>query len=220
MKQNPKFKDRIDGGRRLAEKMAAAIPSIDLVLGLPRGGVPVAYEVSQKYGAPLDTIAVRKIGAPFNPEFGVGAVASGGVKILESSVMSSLRLGEEELTPTIEQEIKELKRREEIYKSGKYLNGVKAGIVALVDDGLATGVTAVAAIEAAKKIYQPLELIFAAPVCAADTVRRLRGEIKTVCIYEIEDLLAVGNWYVNFDQTTDEEVVLYLKKANQTKNSG
>ncbi|MBI2086675.1 MAG: phosphoribosyltransferase [Candidatus Zambryskibacteria bacterium] len=202
-----KFKNRKEAGKLLAQKLLGYKEEKPLILALPRGGVPVAYEVVQALEAPLDTLVARKIGSPSNPEFGVGAVAPNDVLILGKDI------NREELGPVIKQEKDEMKRRILRYRSGEFAKNIPAKTVIIVDDGLATGVTARAAIESALLQYKPLKLIFAAPVCAKDTAEALRNLVDVVCLNEADNFVAVGEWYEDFPQTTDREVVELLEKA-------
>lgn len=224
------FKNRTDAGRQLAHKLLEYKIQNPLVLALPRGGVPVGYEVASKIKAPLDTIIARKIGAPFNPEFGMGAIApglrhaeagydhakAGEVVVLDDASIQSLGLQRKDLDPIIKEETKEMNRRIVRYKSGEYSKNNAIDTAIIVDDGLATGVTARAAIESARITLKPKKIIFASPICASDTAERLRDLVdEVVCVSEVPNLMAIGYWYEEFDHTTDEEVVYYLEKANK-----
>ncbi len=210
------FKSRIDAGQQLALKLLPYKEKNSLILALPRGGVPIGYEIASKLGAPLDTIVARKIGAPFNPEFGLGAIAPGGVIILDNISIQSLGLHRIDLEPIIREELKEMERRIIRYKSGEYKRGKTADTLIIVDDGLATGVTARAAIESAKTAIKPKKIIFASSICAQDTAEHLRNLVdEVICIGEVNNLMAIGYWYEDFPQTTDEEVVELLEKAHK-----
>ena len=207
------FKNRQDAGKKLALILKEYKGKSVIVYALPRGGVPVGYEVAKALGAPLDTVVVRKVGAPHNPEFGVGAVAPGGVLILDNQTLQALGIERKDVEKTIAEETEEMKRRIARYRSGEYTKGITADTVILVDDGLATGVTAFAALESIKKSHQPKRIIFASPICAKDTAERLREETEVICGSETENLMAIGYWYEEFDQVSDEEVVKYLENA-------
>lgn len=207
------FKNRIDAGRQLAQKLLKYRSENPLVLAIPRGGVSVGYEVAKALGAPLDTLVVRKIGTPFNPEFGFGAIAPGDVIMISISALEAAGVKKEELDPIIEREMHEMERRILHYHSGEYSRDAEPGLVIIVDDGLATGVTAKAAIESVFLQQRSHRVIFAAPICARDTAESIREIVETVFVQEVDDLGAVGNWYKEFDQVTDEEVVGYLDKA-------
>lgn len=210
------FKDRTDAGQKLAEKLFEYKKNRPLVLALPRGGVPVGYEVAKALGAPLDTIVARKIGAPSNPEFGVGAIAPGDVLVLNAETLHSFGLKQEDLDRIIKQEKQELERRVIRYKSGEWSKNIPINTIIVVDDGLATGVTTRAALESVKAAYEPKKLIFASPVCARQSLGSLKPYAdKIVCVLEPENLMAIGEWYEDFPQTSDEEVLHYLNKAHE-----
>ena len=213
-----RFKDRTDAGRQLAEKLLEYKKDNPIVFALPRGGVPVGYEVAKALGASLDTIVARKIGAPSNPEFGVGAIAPGDVLVLDVKTMRSLGLEQEDLQDIVRKETEELERRIIRYRSGEWKKDVLFDTIIVVDDGLATGVTARAALQSARIIYKPKKLIFASPVCARDSLESLKSLADgIVCVSEPENLMAIGEWYQNFPQTSDEEVLYYLNKAYEEK---
>ena len=211
------FKDRADAGQKLAEKLLEYRENNPMILALPRGGVPVGFEVAKALNAPLDIIVVRKIGAPSNPEFGVGAIAP-GVLILDTETLNSLGLKPEDMTHTIEEERKEMERRITKYRSGEWHRGAAKETIVVVDDGLATGVTARAALESARKTYNPKKIIFAAPVAARQSLESLKPYAdQIVCVSKPENLMAIGEWYEDFPQTKDEEVLDYLEKIyNET----
>ena len=213
-----RFKDRTDAGRQLAEKLLEYKKDNPIVFALPRGGVPVGYEGAKALGASLDTIVARNIGAPSNPEFGVGAIAPGDVLVLDVKTMRSLGLEQEDLQDIVRKETEELERRIIQYRSGEWKKDVLFDTVIVVDDGLATGVTARAALQSARIIYKPKKLIFASPVCARDSLESLKSLADgIVCVSEPENLMAIGEWYQNFPQTSDEEVLYYLNKAYEEK---
>jgi putative phosphoribosyl transferase len=208
------FRDRTDAGRQIAEKLMPYIAEDPLILALPRGGVPVAYEVAKKLGAPLDTVPARKIGSPRSPQFAVGAIAPGGVLILDEASLQMAGLTQQDVAPVIEVEKREMERREARFQSGRRSAGHSAGTVILVDDGLATGMTATAAVESVMKTLKPRKVIFAAPICARDTVELLNAIVdEVICVHMIDDLVAIGYWYKRFEQISDEEVLRYIKKA-------
>lgn len=184
-----------------------------MVFGLPRGGVPVGYEISRALGAPLDVFVSRKLGAPGQPEFGIGAVAAGGVRVLNSDVIRRLGISDEYVERITAREVAEVKRRLRYFRGERTQTKVGGRTAILVDDGLATGVTARAAVEALR-LRKPGRLILAAPVCAAQTARLFQSRVdELVCLASPSDLGAIGLWYKNFEQTTDEEVVQLLEKA-------
>ena len=214
------FKDRTDAGRQLAEKLLEYKQDNPIVLALPRGGVPVGYEVARRLDAPLDTVVARKIGMPGNPEVGVGAVAPNNVLVLDTETLHSLGLERRGLDPSIKQEKREMERRIVRYKSGEWIKKTPTGTIIMVDDGLATGVTARAACESAKMSYKPKKLIFASPVCARSSLESLKPYAdRIVCVSEPENLMAIGEWYENFPQTSDEEVLYYLNKKKSVLKS-
>lgn len=207
------FSDRQDAGRQLAQKLASYQKEKPLVLALPRGGIVIGFEVAKKLQATLDVIVVRKIGAPAQPELGVGAAAEGGVRVFDERTIETIGIKKGELKEVVAREEKELRRRANLYRKGKSLPDLKNKTVILVDDGVATGVTARAAIEAVRRM-QPKKLVFATPVVAHETSRELEGKVdEFVCLQTPFEFAAVGVWYQNFAQVSDEEVVEILKKA-------
>lgn len=208
-----RFKNRKEAGQKLAQRLIGYKENHPLILALPRGGVPIGFEVAKVLEAPLDTLVARKIGAPSNPEFGVGAIAPGNVIMIDNAALASLRLSRADIDPVIEEELREMERRILHYKSGQYSQNTPAETVIIVDDGLATGVTARAAIASVFLQQKPLKLIFAAPVCAKGMAESLRDLVDVICLQEAEDFIAVGHWYKDFPQTTDEEVVELLENC-------
>lgn len=206
------FTDRRQAGRQLAEGLAALELRDPVVLALPRGGVPVAAEVARALGAPLDVIVARKIGAPGHPELGIGAVAEGG-EAMFSGHADLLRVGPHQRERLVEQERREVDRRVARYRGGRPLPAVTGREVVVVDDGLATGVTAGAALRALRRL-RPSRLVLAVPVCAPDTADELSTVAdEVVCCQRPHDLRAVGLWYDDFTQTSDEEVLELLAGA-------
>jgi predicted phosphoribosyltransferase len=207
------FKDRADAGRRLAGRLARYRSEDPVILALPRGGVPVGYEISRSLGAPLDVIVARKLGAPDQPELGVGAVAPGGVRILNAAAVRVLSIPEDYLDDITERETAEVERRLRHFRGDRPEPQIQGRTAILVDDGLATGVTARAAIETLRR-GQPKRLVLAVPVCAAPTAEWMRSEVDDlVCLEVPPDLGAIGFWYRDFSQTSDEEVVRLLQDA-------
>jgi len=202
------FKDRIEAGRFLADKLMDYAGRRDvIVLGLPRGGIPVAYEVAQKLHAPLDVFAVRKLGVPGHEELAMGAIASGGVRVLNHDVLSYVRISDEEIDRVAADELRELERRERLYRGARPPLEVRDRIAIVVDDGLATGSTMRAAVKALRQ-KAPKQIVVAAPVGARETCDSFRDEVDVVCVCALtpEPFQAVGLWYANFEQTTDDEV--------------
>jgi predicted phosphoribosyltransferase len=202
-----RFHDRRDAGRVLAEKLASYAERPDvLVLALPRGGVPVAAEVARALRAPLDVFVVRKLGVPGYEELAMGAVASGGVRVLNDQVIRGLRVPQHVVEAVTAWERQELLRRERLYRGDRPPPDVRGRTVILVDDGLATGATMHAAIAALRQ-QGPARIVVAAPLGAAETCHALRTEVDdVVCAITPEPFYAVGSWYKDFSQTTDEEV--------------
>lgn len=209
------FRDRTDAGEQLAAQLLQYSNRGDvIVLALPRGGVPVGYEVASALGAPLDVFVVRKLGVPWHPELAMGAIASGGIRVLNGDVISSLRITDEIVEAVAEREQVELDRREEAYRGGRLRPDVRGKVVILVDDGLATGSTMRAAV-AAVRTLGPSRVVVAVPVGARDACRELeRGADEVVCVETPEPFFGVGSWYDDFRQTTDEEVVELLVRAS------
>jgi putative phosphoribosyl transferase len=208
------FPNRAEAGRLLAEKLEKYAGRDDvIVLGLPRGGVPVAYEVSQRLGVPLDVFIVRKLGVPGFEELALGAIASGGVRVLNNNVVAALPNANELIESVTAREMAELERREQTYRDGRPALDLHGRTVILVDDGLATGATMRAAIAALRQLGAA-KIVVAVPVGAADTCRELQDEVdETVCAIAPEWFQAVGQFYEDFSQTSDEEVSELLARA-------
>jgi putative phosphoribosyl transferase len=201
------LRDRSEAGKRLArELMRYAMRSDVLVLALPRGGVPVGFEVARALRIPLDVFVVRKLGMPFHEELAMGAIASGGARLLNDDVIQTYAISEDEIHRVIESEMRELDRRERMYRGGRPFPVLRDRIVILVDDGLATGSTMRAAIMALRE-ESPARIVVAVPVAARDTCEELRDVAdEIVCLETPEPFDAVGLWYQNFSQTSDREV--------------
>jgi putative phosphoribosyl transferase len=209
------FVDRQEAGRRLAEVLADLKGEDVVVLGIPRGGVVVAAEVARAYGWPLDTVIPRKIRAPGNPELGLGAIAP-GVRVLDQRMLDVLGVSEQYLEREIAEEEREIERRSEAYRRGRPAVDVKDKVVVLVDDGIATGGTATAAVRWAKA-QGARKVILAVPVAPAEGVRNLAREAdEVVCLETPEPFYAVGQWYQEFPQTSDEEVLQILDEARSS----
>ncbi|MGI9078477.1 MAG: phosphoribosyltransferase [Gemmatimonadaceae bacterium] len=202
-----RFRDRIEAGRFLAESLKhyAGQPDV-LVLGLPRGGVPVAFEIAVALDAPLDVFIVRKLGVPNREELAMGAIASGNVRVMNDDVVDTLRISEHVIEEATTREIEELRRRETAYRDSRPATAVAGKTVILVDDGLATGATMRAAV-AALEIQRPARIIVAVPTAPPGTRDDFRAIVdEIVCAMTPEPFHAVGLWYEDFSQTTDEEV--------------
>jgi predicted phosphoribosyltransferase len=209
-----RFRDRRDAGRLLASKLTryANRPDV-LVLALPRGGVPVAYEVAQALGAPLDVFLVRKLGVPGHEELAMGAVATGGVRVLNHQVVAGLGISDEVIDAVTAREQQELARREGLYRGDRPPPDVRGRTAILVDDGLATGASMHAAIKAMRAL-QPARIVVAVPAAAPETCSELRAEVDDViCAVTPVPFHAVGLWYEDFSQTNDDEVRELLARA-------
>jgi len=208
-----RFADRADGGRRLAARLADADLAEPLVLGLPRGGVPVAYEVAAALGAPLDVFVARKVGAPTQPELGIGAIAEGDGVVADTSALAALGLSPRHFDELVAAERRELDDRVRRYRGSRSLPGLGGHDVVLVDDGLATGLTAEVALRALAA-RRPRRLVLAVPTCAPSAARRLEAVAdEVVSVLAPAHFQAVGQWYEDFAQTTDEEVLSLLARA-------
>lgn len=208
------FPDRVQAGEALAERLAQDGSWQDaLVLALPRGGVPVAFEVAQRLGLELDILVVRKLGVPGNPELAMGAIASGGVRVMNDDIVHYIHISRAEIDGTIAQETHELLRREQAYRSDRPQPAIEGRAVILVDDGLATGATMRAAVQAVRKMGAG-SITVAVPVAAPDSLAQLEPLAdRIVCLYLPHDLYAIGRWYQNFDQTSDRQVMELLQRA-------
>lgn len=207
----PPFRDRRDAGRRLAEKLAGYREESPVVFALPRGGVPVAFEVAVALDAPLDVVLARKLGAPGQPELGIGAVAQGGKRVMNARLVARLGIPEEYIERITRREMEKIESAGRRFMAGRSGGDLRGKTAILTDDGLATGVTARAAILAARDMG-PRKVVLAAPVCAPQTSRVLRREVDAlVCLESPEDLGAIGFWYRDFEQVSDEEVVELLE---------
>jgi len=210
------FSNRTEAGRLLAEKLVKYAGRADvIVLGLPRGGVPVAYEVAKRLGVPLDVFIVRKLGVPGFEELAVGAIASGGVRVLNQDVMRALPNAEATIESVTARETAELERREQSYRDGRPAPELRDRVVILVDDGLATGATMRAAVKALRH-RGAAKIVVAVPVGPPDTCREFEGEAdETICASVPEFFQAVGQYYEDFSQTSDDEVRELLARAAQ-----
>lgn len=211
-----RFQDRYEAGRLLAEELRDYAGRGDvLVVALPRGGVPVGYEVARLLRAPLDAMQVRKLGVPGHEELAMGAIASGGVRIVSENVVEALRIPERVIATVAAAETQELERRERIYREGRLFPDVRGRTVILVDDGLATGSTMRAA-AAALRSLGAARLVAAVPVAPKESCDALRDVVDdVVCAKMPERFLAVGEWYEDFSQTSDEEVSELLRRGQR-----
>lgn len=211
------FEDRRAAGRALAALLQPYEKRHDvLVLGLPRGGVPVAFEVARALGAPLDLFLVRKLGTPGHRELAMGAIASGGVRVLNDEVVRWYGITAAQIEAVAGDEQRELERREAAYREGRDPVPIAGRAVILIDDGLATGSTMRAAVQAVR-LRQPARVVVAVPVGAPQTCEELSAIAdEVVCARTPEPFAAVGQWYIDFDQTTDDEVRQLLRAHAQT----
>lgn len=206
-----RFADRRHAGRELRSLLLGYAHRVDVtVLALPRGGVPVAYEIAQSLGAPLDVIVVRKLGMPGHEEYAMGAIASGGVRVLDAEIVRSNAVTEQALASVIAREEQELERRERRIRGDRPPASVAGRTVIIVDDGLATGATMRVAVAAIRQ-RAAARILVAAPVSSREAYDAVRADAdEVICLLIPESFLAVGAWYANFAQTTDEEVRLLL----------
>ncbi len=209
-----RFEDRRAAGRALARRLAgyAGVPAV-VVLGLPRGGVPVAYEIALALRAPLDVFVVRKLGVPDEEELAMGAIASGGARVLNEDLIRALHLNDAVIERVTQREQQELERRETAYRSGRAAIDVEGHVVIVVDDGLATGATMRAAVRTLRAM-KPARLVVAVPTAAPDVCRELAADVgEVVCLRTPVPFYGVGYWYDDFSPTTDEEVRRLLALA-------
>jgi len=219
MTEDPRqpFIDRHDAGRVLASRLDRYAGRDDvIVLALPRGGVPVAYEVARALGAPMDLFLVRKLGTPGHRELAMGAIASGGIRVLNNDVVRSFGISESAIERVAREEEQELQRREHAYRGGRPAPNLENRIVILIDDGLATGSTMRAAVRAVRQRH-PSRVVVAVPVGARDTCAELAVEAdEVICARMPEPFSAVGQWYLNFAQTEDDDVRRLLQLSTIT----
>jgi putative phosphoribosyl transferase len=209
-----RFRDRQDAGQRLARRLSEYAGRRDVVvLALPRGGVPVAFEVVKALGVPLDVFVVRKLGTPGQEELAMGAIATGGVRVLNEEVVRGLRISKGTIDAVAERELRELTRRERAYRGDRLPLDIEGHTVILIDDGLATGATMRAAVRAVKE-QRPAKVVVAVPTAAAETCKEFEREAdEIVCLETPAPFYGVGMWYENFAQTSDEEVRDLLSRA-------
>lgn len=212
-----RFEDRADAGRQLAEQLEEYAGRSDvLVLALPRGGVPVAWQVAKTLGAPLDVLVVRKLGTPGHAELAIGAIASGGAHVINPQVIEQAGVSERQIDAEVERQRRELERREKAYRGDRPYPDISGRTVLVVDDGLATGATMRAAIQALRQ-YDPQEIVVAVPVAPPHVQdSTLRDADRFVALLQPTPFYAVGQWYRDFDQTEDAEVTRLLESARRT----
>lgn len=215
-----RFADRRDAGRRLAERLLPLAVEHPVILALPRGGVPVAREVALALDAPLDFLAVRKLGAPHNPEYGIGAVAEDGTRVIDAEAVRGLGVSGSVLDSIVAREIAELRRRVTAYRGDRQPIELSGRTVIVVDDGVATGLTDAAALRAVKR-RGPRRVVLAIPVCAPDSAQRLREEADdVVCLLAPMLLRGIGQWYRDFSQVSDREVIQTLREFGNSGRGG
>lgn len=210
------FKNRKQAGCLLAENLAAYANRPDIIIiALPRGGVPVGFEVAKALRAPLDVVIVRKLGVPGQEELAMGAIASGGWQVLNNPVVRSLGISPREIELAAAKERPELERRERLYRGGRPAPDIEGHAVILVDDGIATGTTMKVAIAALKQ-QQPSKIVVAIPVAPSSTCEEMESEVdEIVCLLSPEDFMAIGAWYEDFTQVQDQEVCDLLEQADR-----
>ena len=214
------FTDRADAGRRLAGALERFREEEPLVVALPRGGVPVGVEVARALDAPLDILLVRKLGAPFNPEYGIGAIAEGGIRFVRWEDVELIGMSEADLDAIVARESAELERRQRLYRGEREPIAVAGRTVLLVDDGIATGGTAVVAGRALRE-RGASRVVLAVPVAPPETDERLGGEFdEIVCLWEPEGFFGIGQFYVDFGQVSDEEVTELLSSSREPARAG
>lgn len=214
------WQDRSVAGQSLVEPLLryARRPDV-IILALPRGGVPVAYEVATALQVRLDLMVVRKLGMPSQPEFAMGAIASGGIQIRNEEVLRAHSIDQDSYDAVVAREARELSRREQVYRGTRAPLQLKDQVVILIDDGLATGASMLAAIQAAQ-VQAPARIVVAVPVAPLDTVETLRCIVnEVICPLIPERMMSIGYWYSNFPQTTDAEVIELLQRAWQREST-
>ena len=215
------FTDRIDAGRRLAKALSGYKSEKPIVLALPRGGVPVAAEIATALDAPLDLILVRKIGVPFQPELAMGAVVDGAapVTVRNEDVIKLTGISEQDFAAVRDEQLKEIERRRKAYLGDRPHPELAGRVVIVVDDGIATGATTRAALQA-MRLRKPRKLVLAVPVAPTETLQKLRGEAdEIVCLEDYEEFGAIGFFYADFRQTSDAEVIDLLARHPVKENA-
>lgn len=213
------FENRRKAGQKLADKLTGLIADDCLILAIPRGGVVVAAEVAERFGAELDLIIPRKIGSPQNPEMAIGAVTQDGTTILNQRMVDILRIGRRELNEKISDEIKEIKRRMFLYRGSDAGVAGEGRQVIVIDDGVATGYTMLAALRSVRNLL-PREVILAIPLAPPDTLKMLEKEAdKVLCLLSPADFYAVGQFYRDFEQTGDDQVIKILEEQKKNREN-
>jgi putative phosphoribosyl transferase len=215
------FRDRRDAGKKLAQKLSTYAGRQDvLVLALPRGGVPVAYEVARALTAPLDIFLVRKLGLPGREELAIGAIASGGIRVLNQDIVRMLSIPDEVINFVAKSELQELQRRESLYRGSRPFPEVRDRTVILIDDGLATGASMRAAVSGLRAQH-PARIVVAVPAAASQVCDAFKAEVdEVICAITPDPFYGVSRWYEDFSQVTDEEVRNLLQEANQQLSYG
>jgi predicted phosphoribosyltransferase len=209
------FKNREEAAKKLAKELIKFRGKNPVVLAIPRGGVVIAYEVAKTLNAPLDLIIPRKIGAPGNPELAIGAVIEDGTTVLNHGLISALGISKDYIESVKQEQIQEIKRRSKTYCGDAAPHELKKKTVIIVDDGIATGATMKAAIHSIRK-KEPSSIVVATPVAPPDTLEELRKEVdELICLVAYEPFYAIGQFYDNFDQVSDEEVIKLLRSSEQ-----
>jgi predicted phosphoribosyltransferase len=209
------YKDRVEAGQKLAQSLERYEDERPIILAMPRGGVVVAFEIAQKLHALLDVIVVRKLGAPFQPEYAIGAIAPNDVLVLNDEAKFYWQSDESVLQEIVSKEKVEMERRIKFYRGNNKALDIAGRVVVIVDDGVATGQSALAAIKSVRKL-KPAKIIFAVPVGAKDSLAVIKKEVdEVICLATPTPFSAVGIWYARFDQTEDAEVILLLEKNRQ-----
>jgi putative phosphoribosyl transferase len=207
------FRDRREAGRLLTPKLSHYADRDPVVVGLPRGGIPVAFEIARALGAPFDVFVARKLGVPAQPELAMGAIAEGGARVLNPDVVAEAGVSDDDLAAVETRERVELERRAALYRGGRATLDLRGRVVIVVDDGLATGATARAAVEGVRR-RGARSIVLAVPIAARVTVAALASEVdEVVCVDAPRHLRAVGEWYEDFSPTTDEEVLELLEQS-------
>ena len=214
------FRDRRDAGRRLAELLESYREASPTILALPRGGVPVAFEIARALDAPLDVFVVRKLGVPGQEELAMGAIASGDVIVMNDDIVRDLGITQAQIDAVIEQESREIRRRETLYRSGVPVAPIRGRTVIVVDDGMATGASMHVAIDALRMLA-PKEIVVAVPVATREALIMARRHVDDwACVLVPEPFYGVGMWYRDFSQVSDAEVSSLLAQASSLVHSG